>query len=343
VSIPLTGSDRVSGAVNESEADAAAPAALSVPAEAEDLAAPLYVAWQITNECNLACLHCIEESGPGKAFADELDDAQVFSVIDQLMDCDVPYLSFSGGEPMMHPQFFAMVDRVCSRGAQLKIETNGHYLTPVNCARLNDLGVKAVQVSLDGATKATFNRMRVRGEFDTTVEGIRSLRAAGVPVEINFSPAVFNVDEIGAVVDLAYELGAYSFYTGRTMYTGNAVKAWRHLQVSDAQYQRFFDVLREKVDEYRGRMRVYYHEAGLLEELRFRLKHPAALLIVLPNGLVKLINALPFVCGDFRKQTLTEIWANFRHAWHDPRVAAFIEELASDPGKTRTLHQWVRL
>ena len=41
---------------------------------ASDLSAPLYVAWQITNECNLACLHCIEESGPGKAFHDELDD-----------------------------------------------------------------------------------------------------------------------------------------------------------------------------------------------------------------------------------------------------------------------------
>ena len=327
----------------DATAHAAAPASASGPAEAEDLAAPLYVAWQITNECNLACLHCIEESGPGKAFADELDDAQVFSVIDQLMDCDVPYLSFSGGEPMLHPQFFAMVERVCSRGAQLKIETNGHYLTPENCARLNDLGVKAVQVSLDGATRATFNRMRVRGEFDTTVEGVRNLRAAGVPVEINFSPAVFNIDEIGAVVDLAFELGAYSFYTGRTMYTGNAVKAWRHLQVSDAQYEQFFDVLRNKVDEYRGRMRVYFHEAGLLEELRYRLKHPAALLIVLPNGLVKLINALPFVCGDFRTQTLTEIWANFRRAWHDPRVAAFIDELAADPGRTRTLHQWVHL
>src|SRR5262249_51169001 len=48
------------------------PAGLSASAEAEDLGAPLYVAWQITNECNLACLHCIEESGPGKAFRDEL-------------------------------------------------------------------------------------------------------------------------------------------------------------------------------------------------------------------------------------------------------------------------------
>jgi MoaA/NifB/PqqE/SkfB family radical SAM enzyme len=203
--------------------------------------------------------------------------------------------------------------------------------------------VKAVQVSLDGASAATFNRMRVRGDFDRTVEGLRNLRAAGVPVEINFSPARFNIDEIGAVVDLAYELGAYSFYTGRTMYTGNAVKAWRHLEVADAQYEPFFDVLRQKADEYRGRMRVYFHEAGLLEELRFRLKHPAALLIVLPNGLVKLINALPFICGDFRKQTLPEIWANFRRSWRDPRVAAFVEDLAADPGRTRTLHQWVHL
>jgi MoaA/NifB/PqqE/SkfB family radical SAM enzyme len=311
--------------------------------EADALAAPLYVAWQITNECNLACLHCIEESGPGKAFADELDAGQVFSVIDQLMDSDVPYLSFSGGEPMLHPQFFAMVERVTSRGAELKIETNGHYLTPDNCARLKELEVKAVQVSLDGAAAASFNRMRVRGDFDRTVEGLRNLAHAGVPVEINFSPAKFNMSEIGAVVDLAHRLGAYSFYTGRTMYTGNAVKAWRHLEVEDDEYERFFDTLRQKADEYRGRMRVYFHEAGLLEELRYRLKHPAALIIVLPNGLVKLINALPFVCGDFRKQTLTEIWANFRRAWRDPRVAAFVDELAADPGRTRSLHQWVHL
>ena len=98
--------------------------------ESEDLGAPLYVAWQITNECNLACLHCIEESGPGKAFRDELDREQVFDVLDQLMDLDVPYLSFSGGEPMLHPLFFEMVECVCSKGGQLKVETNGHYLNP---------------------------------------------------------------------------------------------------------------------------------------------------------------------------------------------------------------------
>ena len=93
-----------------------------------------------------------------------------------------------------------------------------------------------MQVSLDGASRATFDRMRVRGEFDHVLDGMRNLRDAGVPIEINFSPTSFNMHEIDAVVDLAYELGAYSFYTGRTMYTGNAVKAWRHLDVAEAQY-----------------------------------------------------------------------------------------------------------
>lgn len=308
-----------------------------------DLGAPLYIAWQVTNECNLACLHCIEESGPGKAFPDELSDGQVFSFLEQAMDLEIPYLSFSGGEPMVHPRFFDMVAFVCARNGELKIETNGHYLDPENCARLKTLGVKAVQVSLDGATRETFNRMRVRGDFDRTVEGVRNLRAAGVPIEINFSPTKFNAHEIGAAVDLAAELGAYSFYTGRTMYTGNAVKTWHRMAPTEAQYDEYFAVLHRKTQEYRGRMRVHFHEMGLLEELRYRLHHPAALLIVLPNGLVKLINALPFVCGDLRKQTLGEIWARFQSAWQDPRVAKFVEDLADDPRKTATLHQWVYL
>jgi MoaA/NifB/PqqE/SkfB family radical SAM enzyme len=330
----------VTGPVANPAHETPSPAATAAT-ESSDLGAPLYVAWQVTNECNLACLHCIEESGPGKAFRDELSREQIFGVLGQFMDHEIPYLSFSGGEPMVHPLFFEMVEFVCSRDGQLKIETNGHYLTPGNCARLKDLGVKAVQVSLDGATRATFNSMRVRGDFDTATAGVRNLHAAGVPIEINYSPTSFNVHEIGTAIDLAFELGAYSFYTGRTMYTGNAVKAWHKLELTDLQYGEFFETLHRKTDEYRGRMRVHFHEMGLLEELRYRLHHPAALLIVLPNGLVKLINALPFICGDLRRQSLMEIWANFQRAWQDPRVAEFIDDLARDPGKTSTLHQWV--
>lgn len=305
--------------------------------------APLYLAWQLTNECNFACLHCIEESGPGKAFKDELDDEQAFAVLRQAIDLEVPYIALSGGEPMLHPRFFDLVELAARRGAQLKIETNGAYLTKEACGRLKALDVKSVQVSLDGASRATFNKMRVRGDFDRVIQGIGNLRDAGVPLEINYSPTRFNCHEIGRAVDLAYELGAGSFYTGRTMYTGNAVKTWHLLVPSDDQYRRYFETLRVKRRHYGGRLRVHFHEMGLLHEMRERLESQAALLIVLPNGLVKLINALPFVCGDLRRDPLEQVWRNFKRAWRDPRVARFVADLESDPGKTAALHRWIRV
>jgi MoaA/NifB/PqqE/SkfB family radical SAM enzyme len=312
-------------------------------AASEDLGAPLYVAWQITNECNLACLHCIEESGPGKAFKDELSSEEAFNIIDQLVKGEVPYVSFSGGEPMVRPDFFQMVERITKGGVGLKIETNGHYLTPENCARLKELGVKAVQVSIDGGSPASSNKMRVHGRFDQALEGIANLKAAGVPIEVNFVPAKFNIHEIGEVVDLAYRVGAYSFYTGKIMYTGNAVRTWKITAPDEADYPKFFETLHRKSEEYKGRMRVYFHEMGLLEELRYRLVNPAALFIILPNGKVKLINALPFTCGDLRSQKLGEVWQNFQKAWKDPKVAQFVDKLAEDPEIVSQLHQWVAL
>lgn len=325
------------------QAEGAIPSVTPAQTSAGDLGAPLYIAWQVTNECDLACLHCIEESGPGKAFRDELTEAQTSAFLEQVAAEQVPYMSFSGGEPTLHPRFFEMTAYLCERQTQLKVETNAHGLTAEGCERLRRLGVKAVQVSLDGATRETFNRMRVRGDFDRALRGIGYLRAAGVPIEINYSPTRFNIHEISRAVDLAFELGAESFYTGRTMYTGNAVKTWHRLAPSEEQYGGFFETLHAKALEYAGRMRVHFHEMGLLEELRYRLRHPAALLIVLPNGLVKLINALPFVCGDLRRQSLAEVWANFQRAWQDPRVSGFVDDLADDPRRTATLHQWVFL
>ena len=200
-----------------------------------------------------------------------------------------------------------------------------------------------MQVSLDGTTPASFNRMRVRGDFHKTVAGMRNLQKAGVKLEINFSPTSFNAHEIPDAIDLAATLGAVSFYTGRTMYTGNAVKTWPKINPSDDQYAVLFDTLRQKTEQYRDTMRIHFHEMGLLEELRYRLHNPAALLIVLPNGLVKLINALPFVCGDLRKQSLSEVWGHFQEAWQDPRVSEFVDTLARNPNATSLLHKWIYL
>jgi MoaA/NifB/PqqE/SkfB family radical SAM enzyme len=305
------------------------------------LGAPLYVGWQLTNECNLACLHCIEESGPGKALKGELSRAEALDILRRLDEAGVPYLSFSGGEPLLHPGFWDLLAAACGKDMHVKVETNGHLLSAGDCSRMREFGVKAVQVSLDGASPESYERLRVRGRFETVLSAVRMLKAAGVPVEINFSPTRFNVREIGRAVDMAFELGAVGFYTGRTIMAGNAARSRALIEPSESQYVEYFAELRGKAAVYEGRMRVCAHEAGLLEELKFRLENPAALFIILPDGKVKLINALPFLCGDLRRQSVLEVWKSFLEGWRSPEVRAFVGELERDPSLIDRLHERV--
>ena len=90
-------------------------------------------------------------------------------------------------------------------------------------------------------------------------------------------------------------------------------------------------------------MRVHFHEMGLLEELRYRLHHPAALLIVLPNGLVKLINALPFVCGDLRTQSLARDLGELPARLAGSARRAVRRRARRRSRQDATLHQWVHL
>jgi len=315
----------------------------SLGASAADLKSPLYAAWQLTNECSLACLHCIEGSGPGQAFPDELSREEALRIADELLAAEVPYVAFSGGEPLLHPHLFDLLHRFRGRGVGLKVETNGQHLDCATCRRLAAAQVKAVQVSLDATSEGVLRKLRPQASLRKILDGIRGLREAGVAVEVNFAPTRSNVAEVSGAMDRAVALGAYAFYTGRLMYMGNAVRSWNKIAPSEEQYAEFFAAVKAKARQYEGRLRVCYHELGIVGELRYRAAHPAALIIILPDGRVKLINALPFTCGDLRRQSLSEVWAHYQKAWKDPRVTGFIDELARDEQAISRLHEWVEL
>ncbi|MBI5623918.1 MAG: radical SAM protein [Elusimicrobia bacterium] len=309
---------------------------------APGMRAPLYIGWQLTNACDLACVHCIEESGPGRAFKDELTREQAFRILEQIKTEQVPYVAFSGGEPFLHPHFLELAAFLGDAGVSLKVETNGRHLTEAAASALRDHGVRAVQVSLDGATPEAYRKVRPSGDHARVLAGIRLLRSRGVEVEVNFVPTRHNVHEIGAAVDLAFSEGVSGFYTGRLILAGHAAKA-RDLAPTQEQYDAFFACLKAKAQEYKGRMTVRYHELGIAQEVRYRMANPAALFVILPDGRVKLLNALPFVCGDLREQSLTEVWKAFLAGWKSPRVADFVGRLEADPGLLQGLHRWIPL
>ena len=85
-------------------------------ASVEGYRAPLFVAWQLTNRCAARCLACCEESGPDKAWADELTRTEASALAQRIIDADIPYVAFGGGEPLGVPHCWALFELLADAG-----------------------------------------------------------------------------------------------------------------------------------------------------------------------------------------------------------------------------------
>ena len=90
-----------------------------------DYRAPLFLAWQLTNRCAARCLHCCEDSGPDRAWTNELTKEESLRIARDTVACGVPYAAFGGGEPLGVPHVWAVLEVLADGGVELKIETDG--------------------------------------------------------------------------------------------------------------------------------------------------------------------------------------------------------------------------
>jgi MoaA/NifB/PqqE/SkfB family radical SAM enzyme len=297
----------------------------------DNLKAPLFVTWQLTRDCNLCCVHCCTDSAPGKRLPDELDAGEAERLAQELVRCDVPYVMLCGGEPLVVPHFLVVAEILGRGGVQLKIETNGQLFDAAIAERLARLPVRSIQVSLDGDTQETYARQRPGASLAKAHAACRAVRAAGLPLEITFAPTRNNIGEAEAVIDRAAALGAFRFNTGRLMRIGTAARLWLKLAPTDQQYVRFRRMLmRKKRTVTESAMKLSFAPFTVAEGLRQSLVDPPAVLLVLPNGWVKAAAALPYICADLRRDSLTRAWDTYREAWRDARFLAAAQRVAAN-------------
>jgi MoaA/NifB/PqqE/SkfB family radical SAM enzyme len=220
----------------------------------DDYNSPLFIAWQLNSACNLGCLHCCEEAG--HSMPDEMTKEEAIDFCKQIADLNIPYMAISGGEPLLCPHIFDVCKFIRSNNISLKIETNGEFIDEQIARRLAELKLRSVQISLDGATPETHERLRLTGNWQKSITACKYLVKHKVNTEIVFVPTKFNIHDIGDIIDLAYSMGVYGFYTGKIMRIGRAAKNWEILCSSDEEYEQFFAVLQEKTTAYEGKMSI---------------------------------------------------------------------------------------
>jgi MoaA/NifB/PqqE/SkfB family radical SAM enzyme len=161
---------------------------------------------ELTYRCNLDCFFCYNDlSLQGRPLTRE----QWLSLLDELQTLGALNLTLSGGEPLAHPDFFAIGAHARERGFVVRVKSNGHGLSGPVARRLREqVDPFLVEISLHGATAASHDRQtRVAGSFDRLRRQLPDLRAAGLRVKLNATLTRWNEDEVEAMFALADSLG----------------------------------------------------------------------------------------------------------------------------------------
>jgi MoaA/NifB/PqqE/SkfB family radical SAM enzyme len=302
------------------------------------LRAPLLVSWQLTRDCDLACLHCCTESAPGKRLPDELSLDESLVIARRIVAAKVPYVMLCGGEPLVSPHFFAIAEALGAGGVQLKIETNGQRFDKAVATRLAKLPIRSIQVSVDANSEAVYARQRPGGSLAKALAACKAVRAARLPLEITFAPTSMNIHEAGAVIERARKLGAFRFNTGRLMRIGTAARHWQRVKPTPEAYQRFRALL--AVEAMKPGMEICHEPFSMDVALRQSASQPPATLLVLPNGWVKVAAALPQICADLRYCTLLEAWEAYRASWRAPELTSAAREAIEDEARHEKANSW---
>jgi radical SAM protein with 4Fe4S-binding SPASM domain len=188
-----------------------------------------FVQFHLTERCNLRCRHCYQSRPVPEMSYEEICEAidNVKSTIEGwAIDYEMeisPSLHFTGGEPFLRKDLFAILDYARESGFATSLMSNGTLIDNSLARRIKEAQVVDVQISLDGL-EPTHDSLRGDGSYNRTLNGIRNLVAQGVDTNINLTVSRINMGQTRWLVHLAGELEVSGIAFSRLVPTGRGKK-----------------------------------------------------------------------------------------------------------------------
>ena len=206
--------------------------------------------WHITDECDQRCKHCYIFSGKGCQELKSMTWEQMQEVVANCEDfCEVyhrvPYFYITGGDPILHPDFWKLMVLLKSKGIPFTLMGNPFHLNDEICRMLKVCGCEKYQMSLDGM-RETHDWFRKPGSFDLTLEKVGCLNRAGITSVIMSTVSKTNMNEIPDIIDAVVNANVKVFAFSRYVPTGGEVdtsmtpQEYRNLlEICDAKYKAY--------------------------------------------------------------------------------------------------------
>ncbi len=168
---------------------------------------PFIAIWEVTQACDLACVHCRASAQPDRNPL-ELSTDEGKKLIDQIAALKVPVFVLTGGDPIKRPDLFELIGHARSVGVRVSLTPSATpLLTKDVIERLKEAGLARLAVSMDGACAETHDAFRgMSGSFARTLDAVRWANEVGLPVQINTTFSRRNINEIDNIVALMEKL-----------------------------------------------------------------------------------------------------------------------------------------
>lgn len=170
------------------------------------------IAWELTRNCNLSCIHCRASAGTGP-HTDELTTAECKQLIDAILAFSSPTVILTGGEPLTRDDIFEIINYGNEKGLRQVIAINGTLLTEEKAQKLKSGGIKRVSLSLDGKDKVSHDTFRgVNGSFDAVMAAAATLLRTELPFQINTTVTRLNSNDLETIYALVRSTGAVAWH-----------------------------------------------------------------------------------------------------------------------------------
>lgn len=181
---------------------------------------PMYVVWELTLKCDLACRHCGSRAGTPRH--DELDLKEALDLVRQLAELGAREVTLIGGEAYLFEGWTELIREIRNRGMQSSMVTGGRGWSLERARAGKAAGLQTVSVSIDG-DEPTHDRLRgVTGAYRSALEALANSRAAGLPVSVNTQVNRLSAPFLRHVHSVVSGAGAHGWQIQLTVPAGRA-------------------------------------------------------------------------------------------------------------------------
>ena len=169
---------------------------------------PLSGSIELTQKCNLRCIHCYHGDYQQRSTQKEMATQEMLSIIDQITDAGCLYLLITGGEPLLRKDFPEIYRHARGKGLVVTVFTNGTMITDEVQALFKEYPPYEVEISIYGATTSTYEKITgVPGSYEKCINGVRTLLEGGTHVRLKTVLMKMNRHEFSGMKNMARDFG----------------------------------------------------------------------------------------------------------------------------------------